>query len=152
MSVDQVLKAVPGSHETPPESRAPGKRLKDGSEQWIEGAPQTIAGHTFLPEYFFRDGALSLVRLELQGSQTGADTKAAYDDLLKYLRMQFGTEATAKGGTLAGGTITSHQLTFQTQERSVHVSMYVVGEETRTLVVAFRPATADAGHAPTPGP
>jgi hypothetical protein len=77
MSVEQVLTAIPGTRQTPPESRGPGKKLKDGSELWVLGAAQDIAGHPFVPNYFFIAGALSMVRLDLQGATKQVETEAA---------------------------------------------------------------------------
>jgi len=137
MSVEQVLTAVPGSHQTPPESRDPGRVLKDGSELWVLGATQDIAGHPFVPNYFFIAGALSLVRLDLQGATKQAETEAAYGDVLKYLRKTFGKETSLKDGSMAMGTITWHRGEFKQGSLVIGLSMYAVGEGKQVLFVGF---------------
>jgi hypothetical protein len=141
MSVEQVLTAVPGSHQTPPESRGPGNRLKDGSEVWVLGATQDVAGHPFAPNYFFIAGALSLVRLDLQGATKQAETEAAYDDILKYLRKTFGKETSLRNGSMAMGTITWHRGEFKQGNLVVGISMYAIGKTKQVLGVSFRSAS-----------
>jgi hypothetical protein len=150
MSVEQVLTAVPGSHQTPPESRGPGNLLKGGSELWVQGAPQDIAGHPFVPNYFFVAGALSLVRLDLQGATKQAETEAAYDDILKYLRKTFGKETNLKNGSMAMGTITWHRGEFRQDSLVVGLSMYAVGETKQVLFVSFRSASGSPAAEPAP--
>jgi hypothetical protein len=150
MSVQQVLTAVPGSHQTPPESRGPGNKLKDGSELWVLGATQDIAGHPFVPNYFFIAGALSLVRLDLQGATKQAETEAAYDDVLKYLHGRFGKETSLRNGSMALGTITWHRGEFKQGSLVVGLSMYAIGERKQVLSVSFRATSGSStvGSAP----
>jgi hypothetical protein len=144
MSVEQVLAAVPGSVQTPPETRGPGNKLKDGSELWVLGVTQDIAGHPFVPNYFFTARGLSLVRLDLQGATKQAETETAYVDVLKFLRKTFGKETRLKDGSMTGGTITWHQGEFKQGSLVVSLSMYAIGERKQFLGVAFQSTSASS--------
>jgi len=93
MTVDGVLKAVPGSSKYDP---APGDKLGDGALELVRGPTTQIANEDFLPEFFFQNGHLEQVTLSLQSVDTASNARLVFANLTTALRARYGQEISAR--------------------------------------------------------
>ena len=87
MSVDDVLKAIPQSVQTPPKDH-----LGDGAENIVTGPPQIIDDQTFVPGFWFLQGKLEQVSLALSGINDPTNAELIFDKLVPFLKAKYGTE------------------------------------------------------------
>lgn len=110
MSVKQVLRAVPGSHEI-----NSGDSLHDGARELAIGPMTTIADEHFEPKYYFTANGLDEVMLTLSDVRSDETAKSTFNYILSDLRVKYGREVSLKH-LLFGKTAT-----FQHEDTTIYV-------------------------------
>lgn len=129
MSVSQVMHAVPGARA----SAADGT-LHDGAKELLEGPDQEIAGHRFVPQFFFQPSGLEQVTLHLKDVTTKEDAQYVFEEVLKALRLKYGHE-TASESTSAMASVD-----FQAGSTNVSLVMFIIREPFMNIVYQRRVA------------
>jgi hypothetical protein len=93
MTVDEVLKAVPGTQRQAPNS---GDNLADGAVDLVTASDQRISDKVFHPKFYFLNGRLEQVTLTLQGVNKSSDARSSFEDVYIALRQKYGPEVVLK--------------------------------------------------------
>jgi hypothetical protein len=132
MSVDDVLKAVPGAARR---SLREGERLADGAEDLVEAPLVIIDNHQFLPQFYFKEEKLEQVTLSLRNQVSAYEANLVFQELVDTLRVKYGHEISSGPNGIGADA------RFQFGKTNIVVALITIGAPLLNVVYQERVAS-----------